>query len=76
MPLPSHAWHKSSHSTDREDACVEVRVHSPGRVLVRDSQDGGSGNTSRRGLALSPTAWSAFLGAIDTAGTGRCFPAP
>jgi hypothetical protein len=33
-------------------------------------------NTGRRGLALSPTAWSAFLGAIDTAGAGRRFPAP
>ncbi|MDX3571698.1 DUF397 domain-containing protein [Streptomyces sp. ID05-47C] len=76
MPLPSHAWHKSSYSTDREDACVEVRVHSPGRVLVRDTKDGGSENTGRRGLALSPAAWSAFLGAIDTAGAGLRFAAP
>lgn len=51
-------------------------MHSPGRVLVQDTKDGGSETTGRRGLALSPAAWSAFLGAIDTAGTGRCFPAP
>jgi hypothetical protein len=76
MPLPSHGWRKSSHSTDFEEACAEVRVHSPGRVLVRDTKDGGSENTGRRGLALSPAAWSAFLGAIDAAGTGRHLSAP
>ncbi|MEV4230373.1 DUF397 domain-containing protein, partial [Streptomyces bobili] len=45
MPLPSHGWHRSSHSTDRDEVCVGVRVHSPGRVLVRDTKDGGAPRT-------------------------------
>lgn len=71
MPLPSHGWHKSSHSTEREEACVEVRADAPGRVLVRDTKD-----TGPRSLALSPVAWSAFVGAIDPAGTGPRLSAP
>ncbi|MFF8190745.1 DUF397 domain-containing protein [Streptomyces bobili] len=77
MPLPSHGWHKSSYGTDRGDARVEViRVHSPVRVLVRDTEDGGAEDAGPHGLALSPAAWAAFLGAIDTAGIGRRLSAP
>lgn len=50
-------------------------MHSPGRVLVRDTRDGGAEDAGPRGLALSSAAWSAFLGAFDAAGTGRRFSA-
>ncbi|WP_319258589.1 hypothetical protein [Streptomyces sp. ID05-39B] len=45
-------------------------MHSPGRVLVRDTKDGGAKDggakgggaedAGPRGLALSPAVWSAF----------------
>lgn len=57
-------WFKSSYSGDQGGACVEVAFAAPSphsgtrspAVHVRDSKD-----TARPGLALSPSAWSAFL---------------
>ncbi|MGO4419506.1 DUF397 domain-containing protein [Streptomyces sp. MCAF7] len=49
------AWFKSSHSGGDGDSCVEVAT-CPGTVHIRDSKD-------KQGpqLAVSPTAWSAFV---------------
>lgn len=56
MPLLSNGWHKSSYSSDFEDACVEARVRPGGDgVLIRDSKD-----RTRPALTLSATAWNAF----------------
>ncbi|MFG3498729.1 DUF397 domain-containing protein [Streptomyces sp. NPDC047928] len=49
------AWTKSSYSSDQQGDCVEVAV-CPHTVHVRDSKD-----TARPALAVSPTAWSAFV---------------
>ncbi|HEY9372276.1 DUF397 domain-containing protein [Streptomyces sp.] len=58
MPLPSTGWHKSTYSSDFEDACVEASVRSDGEgVLIRDSKD-----HARRPLDVSAVAWQAFLG--------------
>ncbi|MHC3390401.1 DUF397 domain-containing protein [Streptomyces lavendulocolor] len=48
-------WTKSSYSGDQQDACVEVAA-CPHTVHVRDSKD-----VTRPALAVSPSAWSAFL---------------
>jgi hypothetical protein len=50
-------WFKSSYSGGGGDNCIEVAVDRAHAVHVRDSkqQEGGW-------LALSPTAWSAFVG--------------
>ncbi|OSP44934.1 DUF397 domain-containing protein [Streptomyces sp. 13-12-16] len=50
------AWFKSSYSGSDGDDCVEV-ARDTWAVHVRDSKD-------RRGpeLALSPTAWTDFIG--------------
>lgn len=57
MPLPSAGWHKSSYSSDFEDACVEARaVPDGGGVRIRDSKD-----RSRRPVAVSAAAWHTFL---------------
>ncbi|CAL9422162.1 DUF397 domain-containing protein [Streptomyces sp. enrichment culture] len=57
MPLPPTGWHKSTHSGDFEDACVEVRARADGTgVRVRDSKA-----RTRRPLGLSTAAWRTFL---------------
>ncbi|QES43302.1 DUF397 domain-containing protein [Streptomyces venezuelae] len=54
--VPELAWFKSSYSSDgNEGDCVEV-AHAPRAVHVRDSKQ-----TSGPRLALSGTAWAAFL---------------
>ncbi|MFC5803428.1 DUF397 domain-containing protein [Streptomyces formicae] len=49
------SWHKSSYSSSGSGDCVEVAA-CPTTVHVRDSK-------AKQGpqLALSPTAWSAFV---------------
>ncbi|MEU2432824.1 DUF397 domain-containing protein [Streptomyces sp. NPDC007861] len=49
------SWHKSSYSSSGSGDCVEVAT-CPTTVHVRDSK-------AKQGprLALSPTAWSAFV---------------
>ncbi|WP_405805237.1 DUF397 domain-containing protein [Streptomyces sp. NBC_00210] len=49
------AWHKSSHSSGDGDDCVEVAT-CPTTIHIRDSK-----NTTGPQLALSPTAWTAFI---------------
>ncbi|MFF4172779.1 DUF397 domain-containing protein [Streptomyces sp. NPDC001744] len=49
------SWHKSSYSSGSGDNCVEV-ASCPSTVHVRDSK-----NVTGPQLALSPTAWTAFL---------------
>ncbi|WP_328418489.1 DUF397 domain-containing protein (plasmid) [Streptomyces violaceus] len=57
MPLPSTGWHKSSHSSDFEDACVEVRVIADNdALLIRDSKD-----RSRGPMTVSAASWRTFL---------------
>ncbi|MFI1285159.1 DUF397 domain-containing protein [Streptomyces sp. NPDC020858] len=63
MPLLSTGWHKSSYSSDFEDACVEASVSPDGGVLIRDSKD-----RSRSPLAVSATAWHSFLAPGDRCG--------
>ncbi|MFD7812988.1 DUF397 domain-containing protein [Streptomyces sp. NPDC059785] len=55
MNTPELAWFKSSYSGSQGDDCVEVAT-SPHTVHVRDSK-------APQGprLALTATAWSAFL---------------
>lgn len=49
--------HKSTYSSDFEDACVEARVRPDGPgVLIRDSKD-----RAHLPLAVSPEAWRTFL---------------
>ncbi|MFF6997321.1 DUF397 domain-containing protein [Streptomyces sp. NPDC008313] len=50
------AWFKSSFSGSQGDDCVEV-ARGTAAIHVRDSKD----RTSPE-LALSPTAWSDFVG--------------
>jgi Domain of unknown function (DUF397) len=62
MALPLTGWHKSSYSTDFEDACVEARANQRGRgVLVRDTKD-----RALRPLAVSSPAWRTFLGTLGS----------
>ncbi|WP_309031544.1 DUF397 domain-containing protein [Streptomyces alfalfae] len=57
MPLLTTGWHKSTYSSDFEDACVEARAR-PDRegVLIRDSKD-----PEHRPLTVSAAAWRTFL---------------
>ncbi|WP_406148721.1 DUF397 domain-containing protein [Streptomyces sp. NBC_01012] len=54
MSTTELAWFKSSYSGGGGGNCVEI-AFGPAAVLVRDSKD-----TLRRGLTVSPGAWSAF----------------
>lgn len=57
MPLLPAGWHKSSYSSDYEDACVEACALPDGSgVRIRDSKD-----LSRRPMTFSATAWHTFL---------------
>jgi hypothetical protein len=49
------SWHKSSYSSGDGDDCVEVAA-CPTTIHLRDSK-----NTTGPQLALSPTAWTAFI---------------
>ncbi|MGW3823119.1 DUF397 domain-containing protein [Streptomyces sp. NPDC005071] len=49
-------WRKSSYSASDGGQCVEV-AGCPNAIHVRDSKD-----IARPGLALTPTAWAAFVG--------------
>lgn len=53
-------WVKSSYSGGN-GACVEVRSPSVQAVAVRDSK-----NPSGPALGFEPTAWSTFVGAVDS----------
>lgn len=55
-------WHKSSYSGGSANDCVEVADNAPGVVRVRDTKDHAAGE-----LAVSPTAWTAFLDAATRA---------
>ncbi|MFJ5279277.1 DUF397 domain-containing protein [Streptomyces parvulus] len=51
-------WFKSSYSGGNDgNSCVEI-AKTPGTVHVRDSKHAGAAGPR---LALTPTAWSAFL---------------
>jgi hypothetical protein len=57
MPLPTTGWHRSTYSSDFEDACVEARARFDREgVLIRDSKD-----PERRPLTVSAAAWRTFL---------------
>ncbi|MCX4533509.1 DUF397 domain-containing protein [Streptomyces sp. NBC_01669] len=51
-------WFKSSYSGEGSGNCIEVAT-CPHTVHVRDSKD-----LTVPALALSPTAWTAFLGYV------------
>jgi len=55
------AWTKSTYSAGNNNDCVEVAASS-GDILVRDSKDPEGPH-----LALTPTAWTAFLTFARTA---------
>lgn len=60
MSLPPTGWHKSSYSTDFQEACVEAAVAAGGvGVRVRDSKD-----RDRRPFSVSARAWRGFLNAL------------
>ncbi|MFF2729061.1 DUF397 domain-containing protein [Streptomyces sp. NPDC058008] len=50
------AWFKSSYSAGDGGDCVEM-AECPGSIHVRDSKD-----TSRPGLVVDASAWTAFVG--------------
>ncbi|WP_037907168.1 DUF397 domain-containing protein [Actinacidiphila yeochonensis] len=53
-------WHKSSYSDGMPGgACIEVALHNPGTVPVRDSKD-----PHGPVLAFTPAEWNVFLGAV------------
>lgn len=52
------AWRKSSYSTADGPDCVEVAAAHV-RILIRDSK-----NPAGPRLALTPTAWAAFLPSV------------
>ncbi|MGW0609978.1 DUF397 domain-containing protein [Streptomyces sp. NPDC002788] len=49
------AWIKSSYSSSGDGDCLEIATH-PHTIHIRDSK-----NKQGPQLALSPTAWAAFL---------------
>lgn len=55
--LSGATWRKSSRSND-QGLCIEVADNIAGVVGVRDSKD-----PSGPVLAVSPSAWAAFVGA-------------
>jgi len=58
--IPESAFRKSTYSGGGSSNCVEVALAS--RVIgVRDTK-----NRTRGTLAVSPTAWTAFLHAVRT----------
>ncbi|GIJ77936.1 protein of unknown function [Micromonospora phaseoli] len=58
MEMTGARWRTATRSSNNGGDCVEVADNLPGRVLVRDSKarDGGT-------LAVTPTAWRAFVAA-------------
>ncbi|WP_037907164.1 DUF397 domain-containing protein [Actinacidiphila yeochonensis] len=53
-------WHKSNYSNGQAGGeCIEVALHTPGTVPVRDSKD-----PHGPVLAFTPTEWNAFLSAV------------
>ncbi|WP_037907165.1 DUF397 domain-containing protein [Actinacidiphila yeochonensis] len=53
-------WRKSSYSNGSSNgACIEVALHTPGTVPVRDSK-----NSHGPVLAFTPAEWNAFLSAV------------
>ncbi|WP_051723164.1 DUF397 domain-containing protein [Streptomyces albus] len=56
--VPEAAWFKSSYSTGGGGECVEVAALTE-TVHVRDSKD-----RSGPVLAVSPDAWSSFVGLV------------
>ncbi|MFB7322558.1 DUF397 domain-containing protein [Streptomyces sp. NPDC056190] len=56
MSTDELSWFKSSYSSGTDGDCVEVAT-CPTTIHVRDSK-----NTAGAQLALSPTAWSKFIG--------------
>ncbi|MEU5041305.1 DUF397 domain-containing protein [Streptomyces griseorubiginosus] len=61
MTIEKLTWFKSSYSDGEGGQCLEVAV-TPDTIHLRDSK-----NPTGPHLALSPTAWSAFVAL--TAGT-------
>jgi hypothetical protein len=54
--MSNENWFKSSYSDSEGAECVEVAL-GPDRVRVRDSKD-----QDGPALAVTPTAWAAFVG--------------
>lgn len=59
--LSELAWFKSSYSSGEGGQCVEIALR-PTTIHIRDSKQPPS---SAPTLALSPSAWKAFLSAIS-----------
>lgn len=57
------AWYKSSYSNDTGGSCVELAAQTTvaGAVAVRDSK-----NKTGPALVLTPSAWMAFIAAVQT----------
>ncbi|WP_405771023.1 DUF397 domain-containing protein [Streptomyces sp. NBC_01538] len=61
--LCTPAWRKSSYSNQDGGDCVEFADNLPAIVPVRDSKD-----PDRGALVVEAGAWSAFVGAVKSAG--------
>lgn len=67
MDFTTAEWVKSSRSSGGGSGdCVEVARNLPGVVGVRDSKD-----PTGPALAVTPTGWVAFLGAVKNGGFDR-----
>ncbi len=55
----SPGWRKSSHSANGGAGCIEAG-HVPGAVLVRDTQQFGSGPV----LRVTPADWKRLMSAV------------
>ncbi|MFF5127575.1 DUF397 domain-containing protein [Streptomyces syringium] len=58
--LSAARWHKSSHSSELGDDCVEIADNIPGIVPVRDSK-----NPDGPVLAIPATAWAVFVATLS-----------
>ncbi|WP_066943965.1 DUF397 domain-containing protein [Streptomyces lushanensis] len=58
-------WHKSSHSSGNNDACLEV-ADGYADIPVRDSK-----NPTGPALRVQPATWSSFIGALKSGSLTR-----
>jgi hypothetical protein len=66
IDLSRAVWHKSTFSNGNGGACVEVTRNLPGIVVVRDSNDHGTGPI----LSFVKDEWSAFVTGVKAGAFG------
>jgi hypothetical protein len=66
LDLSRAIWHKSTFSNGSGGNCVEVARNLPGIVVVRDSNDHGTGPI----LSFVKDGWSAFVTGVKAGAFG------